>query len=279
MTATPEAGRFRMTVWPGAPVTVPTVALGFNVEPIAGDFLHYERRTPRRTIELPDEFVLRELFEVDASDATALAQFTETWGPLAALGDNPFQWLPPLGPPDDQLYAELTLMGQAVAEREQLRPGTVVHVSAVSIHARMMRALARQATAWLNGEEHDAALRAAWTAEGFTDPDGQEWIRWTEALNGALRPFAVHVSTSAWSGDWTPNAYTGAALQLANLLAEGTPVQRCASETCGRLFVRQRGRAQFAQHRTRGVLYCSAGCAQAQKSREYRRRKQQEKER
>jgi hypothetical protein len=62
------------------------------------------------------------------------------------------------------------------------------------------------------------------------------------------------------------------ALELLNHVAEGAVYKRCQNETCGRLFVRQEGRAKHGQYRKRGVTFCSERCNSQQKQREYRRR-------
>jgi hypothetical protein len=106
-----------------------------------------------------------------------------------------------------------------------------------------------------------------------------------------LEPFhpGVQVESSATSDDVPatgkklqivadPTRATGSALyaiccaELYNHILENAEYRSCANETCGRLFVRQSGRAQFGQHRTRGVKYCSASCARAQAQRAFRRR-------
>ena len=62
-------------------------------------------------------------------------------------------------------------------------------------------------------------------------------------------------------------------LELFNHMAENATYKVCANDACGRLFVRQEGRAVHGQHRTRGIKYCSSECARAQAQRAYRRRK------
>lgn len=64
-------------------------------------------------------------------------------------------------------------------------------------------------------------------------------------------------------------------VQLHNLMVDGLQIRRCANETCGRPFTRQRGHALKGQYRNTGVIYCDAACAKAQMQREYRRRKRQ----
>lgn len=63
------------------------------------------------------------------------------------------------------------------------------------------------------------------------------------------------------------------ALELYNDIINGEVYRRCHNETCGKLFVRQWGRASYGQSRRKGVMYCTASCATAQSQRVYRRRK------
>ena len=77
------------------------------------------------------------------------------------------------------------------------------------------------------------------------------------------------------------NVYQASCLQLANHIAEQAVYRRCASETCGRLFVRQRGGSKIAslrgaehgQYHSSGVMYCTPQCARAQAARAARRRR------
>lgn len=68
---------------------------------------------------------------------------------------------------------------------------------------------------------------------------------------------------------------TALMVQLHNLVVDGLKIRRCANETCGRPFTRQRGRARKGQYRNSGVIYCDAACGKAQMQREYRRRNRQ----
>jgi hypothetical protein len=61
-------------------------------------------------------------------------------------------------------------------------------------------------------------------------------------------------------------------LELFNHIVEDAPYRTCANDRCGRLFVRQQGRAVHGQRRTTGVRYCSAYCARSVAQRSYRER-------
>jgi hypothetical protein len=69
--------------------------------------------------------------------------------------------------------------------------------------------------------------------------------------------------------------YTICALELFNHIVENAEYRICANDRCQRTFVRQIGRAEKGQHRSRGVLYCTPACARAAAQREYRRRQRQ----
>ncbi len=278
--------RFRIIAWPGPTVPEPPVH-PWTGDVIEDEFLTYRAKGAPK--ELPDEFVLRELLDIDVDNSAAIIEFTEQWGLLTSLTPgagsqpDPFALLPrhetERGETDRAMRALTDLTARTGAN-----PYYTVPHAAAALHLRVMRALTRQWIAAQQGDDDEAVL-GAWAAEGLTEPPSLEdaWRRWEEHLNTALRPFqvSVHVavhddgSTRA-EGVLTPNTYAAMALQLANLVAENAALSICSNDACARVFSRQRGRAEFGQHRTRGVLYCSPTCARAQAQRAYRRRKREE---
>lgn len=93
------------------------------------------------------------------------------------------------------------------------------------------------------------------------------------AVDGALSNFSIGLRDLSFR---RPTVYSVSFLQLYNHLVERAELRTCANETCGRSFTRQRGRAEYGQHRTSGIMYCSRNCARAQSQRQLRRRRRAE---
>jgi hypothetical protein len=66
--------------------------------------------------------------------------------------------------------------------------------------------------------------------------------------------------------------YAICALELFNHIVGDADYRECANERCRRTFSKQEGRSDKGQHRSSGVIYCSASCARATAQRGYRRR-------
>lgn len=120
-------------------------------------------------------------------------------------------------------------------------------------------------------------LRAVEPTASRSVPDTDAWEVWKLRMNEGLRAVAPRVAL-ATDDNALRSIDVGEAtcLQLRNFILEDGVVRTCANETCGQPFFRQLGGAVHGQHRTRGkaaVIYCTPSCANAQSSRNARRRR------
>ena len=96
-----------------------------------------------------------------------------------------------------------------------------------------------------------------WGLEPFHPGLSVDWDSPVTAGTFEIRPRVETLPQSKRSA----NLYHLCCLELYNHIVEGATYRTCANEPCGRTFVRQEGRAEHGQHRTKGVKYCSATCA------------------
>lgn len=281
--------RFRPTLWPGTPVPAPplTPVAGVRVE---GNWIVWDVQDPSAvwdTAALPDDFYLRELLELDPDDLPTLAGWIGTYGMFCGFGT---------GLADVDWGEDEQLELHELADRENKETeGFGMHRDLFKIYIREVQTAV---TTWLaccreggldeliEPEVTEARL-AQLKADNAHRDDGwpqnfdvlREFVLWTRlnqlkaAMQAALRPFSIGIGSLA---ERHPTIYSVAFLQLYNHMAEGATVRQCANENCSRPFVRQRGRAEYGQHRTSGIKYCSRECARAQAQRELRRRRKQQ---
>lgn len=262
--------------------------------------------TPDRSIPNAGEVYLR-LADVDLGDSEDILRFVNTYGPLEVRRAG-------LDPHADLIYYGFTLeptsetiVRQLLADHDRIedelratgRAGKHGHIAETLgeflFGARCLRDLL---TAWrvISGQlNHNEAEWVSEVWEGLREPtdkamrlNSNPWeIGGPERLlsgylEDALSCFSPRLQFDAFQpatpGE-SPPRYATLCLELFNHIVEDAAYRVCANEPCQRMFVRQSGRAQHGQYRTRGVRFCSAACARAQSQRDYRRRRQRRKPR
>ena len=98
-------------------------------------------------------------------------------------------------------------------------------------------------------------------------------------LSAMLTPFHPRIRRAEAHDDhdaepWqdSPSLFWFCGLELYRHVAEQALYRVCENDRCRQLFVRQEGRALHAQHRTKGIKYCSPQCSRAVAQRRYRER-------
>lgn len=264
--------RFRPTVWPTGAVELPRVPV-YDVVDHGDGWM--ELRDVVLEVDLPTDFFLREMSAQRPRTATEVVDFVRRWGrcsdpdkrdrPLSRLYRFPTTDLSALVPESHQVLEEAQLFVEQLDRARQLKvePAVLglVHVRQVWDRIEEAEWMANTFVAWQEGQEVEES----------------RWELFVEQMNGALSAFQASIELPDSRAAALPflTAYSVGALQLFNDIAAATPLRHCGNERCplpDGVFTRQRGRAQYGQHRTSGVKYCSNSCAKAQGERERRRR-------
>jgi hypothetical protein len=273
--------RFRPTVWPGEPLPVPRI----TTTKVHRDGPWLVHHLGFGLADVPPEVYLREFWDTPVGDLDALVELCSLGmirgaGAADAYRDLPIyaseQWAHTLADISRLLPKDAHWHGDE-AERDQVWTnvsGVPVHAAEVAIRVRAVQRATDHLIAYRNRDPVERAWREC-------DDEIEAWQRFTEITGAALAEFHVRVEVHPEPqlppdelniGAPYATLYSVAMLQLVNDLAEEVPYLRCANETCGRLFARQRGRTTYGGNRMRGVMYCSNTCARAQYQREKRRR-------
>lgn len=222
---------------------------------------------------LPPEFYFWELRDLDTTDAEAVLEFVRTWGALV-IGDMGLQ---------SGEYGSVIQEAQArfarIVQNAGADPSRACAVEEVAFVVAVLRDAVR-GLLWRAGKLSTAELEESWESPMRMPIEVPKAVlerigTSSSALRFPAARFATYV-VSAGLGPFHPRVvlgkrpatpstvplYNAICLQILNDLMLDPDYQTC--RRCRRPFIRQRGRASYGQHRTRGKrTYCSVRCANA----------------
>lgn len=247
-----------------------------------------------RSKGLPMELVIRELLDLDLSDAYAVVEFLRFHGVISIPHPNVVLGVPPnlkygdfLRQRDEHAARDREIRAEA-AERFGFGRRPAVHLQDVRQYLFDAQRLAKTWIAFMDddhvwpiwmsddGVQRSGKAAASWAAKCNTDA----WAEFVHTLNEGLKHFAARAELT-WEdhtiGEPRAGLYSALCVQLYNLMVAGhEEVRTCANETCRHRFIHQRGGAVYGQYRSSGVIYCTNRCAKTQGQRELRRRKKEQ---
>jgi hypothetical protein len=269
----PRTARERLTAWPSARLPESGVGKGAYVVLDSGLIQAWPeiRGKPQ---PLPAETYLRELLDLDAADPQAVTAFLNEFGMLEHPdGVTPWQRMSQqLGSPAPAPYDQSDRAVAGLAE--PLRTTDAILVEYQPEYLRRKLALAQGLVRywlWAQGALHTSPVKV-WEEVDIPCADaGEARTIFEQEFERGLRVFGPRVVLGGVRSDVT--LYQALCAQLYNAIEEGLPVRVCGNERCQRFFIRQRGRSGGEITRTKGTVYCSRSCGQAQKQRQYSERK------
>ena len=277
--------QYRPTLWPGTVLATPELNPMPMVE-VQGDWIAWPSLYRDDLVELPQDFYLRELMEIDPGDLHAVADMMRKYGIMFSFEQSgiPEEWRievpepPSSGDPDsvdpgfhkDEVRLHLEIAQEAIKTWMALQePDSEEAIKALAIadypDGKFYRVSPQEGTQEeITGEEFEELAVSVRLGD------------MTETMNAALSGIHVGVIHQVYREErhlpGHHSIYSTCFLQLYNHMVEQAPMKTCANEMCRRAFVRQRGRSHYDQNRLQGVKYCSRNCARAQAQRELRRR-------
>lgn len=288
--------RSKVEVWPGCQIPIPDVEV-LDAKLDKDDFITfvfqgYPGNTDKAFKKPPEELYLREIFDLDITCTEDILAFTKKYG---RLGEDYWASLPNrFG--DRTKYNEFQLNLSRLRDEfikskaEDFYPDgrpvcafdECAHITEISAHVTLLRDMVRIWDFYKGGISFSSMCRL-WGNPIIGPPvNKQEALSILEdVLNKGLNRINIRVQVTPKYDSEDKSRFRGLGytlysalcLQFANHIAADARYSRCKNETCDHRFVHQRGRAQFGQHRSRGVDYCSKKCATAQAVRNHRERK------